>query len=642
MSDWDRGAAASSKINLRISEINHRINFEFDFPSIAEDILNLIEDTTVFKGCVLSAVEPGFAKKPLYFSSSLRESGVENNAPIIALPITLANNELKYTLDIYGLDAPQLSQRDYSKLHDEYHSLLYQAVNKDYIQRDPLTGAFNRSYLNTKLDEVLEVARRNGTEVTVGMADLDFFKKVNDSFGHPAGDHVLKTFTRILTNVVGTAGFVARYGGEEFVIVLPDYGMAKAEKLAEEVRKSCKANPILVDEIENIKVEITASIGLALFPVHGEDPDTLIKAADKALYLSKEAGRDRVTVLEPTAVPVRETTVAPVTAPSPPKAKPILLESAVVVKSLADLDAVRGTPTAAAVVGPYLYILDGRENTVHLYDGNKKTFTRKYGVRGEKPDELENPVDLTVDRERNVWIVDSSSHAVKKFDPSGRFQFFIGGRDSAGNPVAGNTKGAFTSPWTVTHDNKGRILVAESSQRRVQRFAANGKFDQLEIYLTHEEDASYSVFINDIDVDRTDALYIVDSNNNYVYKYDADGNFSTAFGGHSRGGKPGRFNGLTALAVDRSGALAKMLRKLYGGFIDEMVGDGIVITAERGDLPRLQFFCSDGTFMGALDFSRIFQDRRGAQPVNLAVGGKGGIYVVDQENNDILLVQFKA
>ena len=115
-----------------------------------------------------------------------------------------------------------------------------------------------------------------------------------------------------------------------------------------------------------------------------------------------------------------------------------------------------------------------------------------------------------------------------------------------------------------------------------------------------------------------------------------------AFGGHSRGGEPGRFNGLTALAVDRSGALAKTLRKLYGGSIDEVVGDGIVVTAERGDLPRLQFFCTDGTFMGALDFSRIFQDRRGAQPVDLAVGGKGGIYVVDQENNDILLVQFKS
>jgi|GEM_PF-1024431 len=642
MGEWDRGAAASSKINLRISEINHRINFEFDFPSIAEDILNLIEDTTVFKGCVLSSVDPGFGKKPLFFSSSLRPAGVEGQTPIIALPITLANNELKYTLDIYGLDAPQLSQRDYSKLHDEYHSLLYQAVNKDYIQRDPLTGAFNRSYLNTKLDEVLEAARRDDVEVAVGMADLDFFKKVNDNFGHPAGDHVLKTFTTILSNVIGTAGFVARYGGEEFVIILPGFGPAKAERLAEDIRASCKANPILVDESENIKVEITTSIGLSFFPLHGEDADSLIKAADRALYMSKEAGRDRVTVLEIPTAAVREAAAAASTTAPAPRAKPILLESAVIVKSLADLDAVRGTPTAAAVVGPYLYILDGRENTVRLYDGNKKAFTATYGTRGEKPDELENPVDLAVDRERNVWVVDSSSHAVKKFDASGRFQFFIGGRDRAGNPVAGNAKGAFTSPWAVTYDNKGRILVAESSQRRIQRFTADGKFDELEIYLTLEEDASYSVFINDVDADRTDSLYIVDSNNNYVYKFGHDGNFITAFGGHSRGGQPGRFNGLTALAVDRSGALAKTLRKLYGSSIDEVVGDGIVVTAERGDLPRLQFFCTDGTFMGALDFSRIFQDRRGAQPVDLAVGSKGGIYVVDQENSDILLVQFRS
>jgi diguanylate cyclase (GGDEF)-like protein len=642
MGDWDRGAAASSKINLRISEINHRINFEFDFPAIIEDILNLIEDTTVFKGCVLSAVNPDFGKKPLFSSSSLSPTILEGRTPILALPITLANNELKYTLDIYGLDAPQLSQRDYSKLHDEYHSLLYQAVNKDYIQRDPLTGAFNRSYLNAKLDEVLEVARRNGSEVAIGMADLDFFKKVNDNFGHPAGDHVLKTFTEILTDVIAGNGFVARYGGEEFVFVLQGLDPSRSVKLAEDIRTTCKANPILVDETENLKVQITTSIGLAFFPTHGDDVDALIKAADKALYLSKDGGRDRVTVLETPTEIVREAEAAASVAPSAPRTKPILLESTAVVKSLADLEAVRGTPIAAAVMGPYLYILDRRENKVHLFDGNKKAFTGTFGRRGEAPDELENPVDLTVDRERNVWVVDSSSHAVKKYDPSGRFQFFIGGRDKAGNPVAGNAKGSFTSPWTVTYDSKGRILVAESSQRRVQRFTTDGNFDELEIYLSLGEDTSYSAFINDVDVDRTDALYVLDSSNNYVYKFSPEGEFLTAFGGHSRGGKPGSFNGLTALAVDRSGSLAKMVRKLYGSSVDEVLGNGIIVTAERGDQPRLQFFCADGTFIGALDFSRIFHDRRSVQPVNLTVGGKGGIYIVDQENNDILLVQFKV
>ncbi|MCP4230519.1 MAG: diguanylate cyclase, partial [bacterium] len=177
MSEWDKGAAVSSKINLRINEINHRINFEFNFAEVVSLILNLIEDTTVFRGCVLSRIGSGMSKQIEYRSTSLEKADLANATPVISLPITLTNNELKYTLDVYKLDSLQLPQRDFSKLNDEYHSLLYQAVNKDYIQRDPLTGSFNRSYLAAQLDEELQAARRGGYRVAVAIADLDHFKQ---------------------------------------------------------------------------------------------------------------------------------------------------------------------------------------------------------------------------------------------------------------------------------------------------------------------------------------------------------------------------------------------------------------------------------------------------------------------------------
>lgn len=639
MSEWDKGAAASSKINLRVNEINHRINFEFDFAEVVGLILNLIEDTTIFRGCVLSRIGPGMSKHPEYRSASLENTNLTGSTPLISLPITLTNNELKYTLDVYKLDSLQLPQRDFGKLGDEFHSLLYQAVNKDYIQRDPLTGSFNRNYLTAQMDEELNAARRSGYAVAVAIADLDHFKSVNDTYGHPVGDATLKAFAATAEETVSDAGFVARYGGEEFVLVLPRMTAEKAVAKCEELREKCAALSIAGDS-EGQTVHPTVSIGVALFPAHGINGDELISMADKALYVSKESGRNRVTMSELSDQQRDAISSLKATIPETEARKaPVSVEERAEVLSLVELGAIKGIPRKMAIEGHNLYVLDSRSNQIHIYDGLKKEFVNSIGKRGEAVDELEQPVDLLVTRKRYVWVVDSTSHAVKRFGPQGKFDYFIGEKTAAGEPIPGTARGAFTVPVAIAGDGENRIYVAEETSGRVQRFDERGVFDNLEISLSSIDSSTpFANYASDIDVDRECNVFILDANNNLIYKFDGNGNHITNIGGVGQSGEPGKFRDLCSLRVDRSGQLALVLKQMFGAKLNHITGD-ILITAERGEVGRLQFFTTEGEYIASLDFEKIFAGSRNVVPVDLAVGGRGGIYTVDLENNDILMIK---
>ncbi len=642
MSEWDKGAAASSKINLRVNEINHRINFEFDFAEVVGLILNLIEDTTIFRGCVLSRIGSGMAKQPEFRSASLENTDLSNEVPLISLPITLTNNELKYTLDVYKLDSLQLPQRDFGKLGDEYHSLLYQAVNKDYIQRDPLTGSFNRNYLTAQLEEELNAARRGGYVIAVAISDLDHFKSVNDTYGHPVGDATLKAFATTTEETVSESGFVARYGGEEFVLVLPRTTADKAMSKCEEVRERCEALSIPGDA-EGQMVRPTVSIGVALFPAHGGSGDELISVADKALYASKKNGRNRVTMSELSEQQRDAISSLKAIVPEAEVRKaPVSIEERAEVVSLVELGAVKGIPRKMAIEGHFLYILDSRSNQIHIYDGRKKEFVSSIGNRGEAVEELEQPVDLLVTRKRYVWVVDSTSHAVKRYGPQGKFDYFIGEKTNGGEPIAGNARGAFTLPVAIAGDGENRIYVAEEARGRVQRFDERGAFDNLEISLSSiDSSPSFANYASDIDIDRENNVFILDANNNLIYKFDKTGNHTANIGGIGQSGEPGKFRDLCSLRVDRSGQLALVLKQLFGTELEHITGD-ILITAERGEVGRLQFFSTNGEYITSLDFEKIYAGSRNVVPVDLAVGGRGGIYTVDLENNDILMIKLDA
>lgn len=159
--------------------------------------------------------------------------------------------------------------------------------------RDALSGAFNRKHLDERLDAELAFALRHGTDVSMVILDIDHFKKVNDTYGHLAGDLVIKTFAQLLMRVVRTEDIVGRYGGEEFVIVTRNVPLAGASVLAERARQAFELTPV---EYEGTSIRVTCSAGVASLRCCGDkrDKQTLVGLADQRLYQAKQSGRNRV------------------------------------------------------------------------------------------------------------------------------------------------------------------------------------------------------------------------------------------------------------------------------------------------------------------------------------------------------------
>jgi diguanylate cyclase (GGDEF)-like protein len=152
---------------------------------------------------------------------------------------------------------------------------------------DALTGLYNRRYLTQRLSEELVRAYRHDASFTVLIADVDEFKKYNDTFGHPAGDEVLKKVANILLSSTRSMDCAARYGGEEFAVLLTGTSADVAAEVAERIRAGVASQ-------EFPGRRITLSIGIAEFPNHGQTADEVISSADEALYAAKRAGRNRV------------------------------------------------------------------------------------------------------------------------------------------------------------------------------------------------------------------------------------------------------------------------------------------------------------------------------------------------------------
>ncbi len=163
--------------------------------------------------------------------------------------------------------------------------------------RDPLTGLHNRRYLDETLRRELSRARRENYLLCVILLDLDFFKKINDGYGHLAGDEVLKVFAKILHDHAREGDVACRYGGEEFMLMLPKMPVATAIARANKLRETFAATKIPFGEHPNIGT--TLSIGIAFFPMHGDTPDELTNNADKALYIAKHEGRNRAILYTP-------------------------------------------------------------------------------------------------------------------------------------------------------------------------------------------------------------------------------------------------------------------------------------------------------------------------------------------------------
>lgn len=162
------------------------------------------------------------------------------------------------------------------------------------VVRDPLTGAYNRSYFDQALAAVMDDARRSGGSMALIALDIDHFKQVNDRYGHAAGDDALREFVLAVGRSLRPRDILVRIGGEEFAVILPACDMEEAAEVVERIRANVAATTVRTDAGT---LTIRASAGVAVWPLpddgRGQDSRALEKAADRALYAAKSTGRDR-------------------------------------------------------------------------------------------------------------------------------------------------------------------------------------------------------------------------------------------------------------------------------------------------------------------------------------------------------------
>jgi diguanylate cyclase (GGDEF)-like protein len=165
--------------------------------------------------------------------------------------------------------------------------------------RDPLTGLFNRRYLEESMDREISRATRSRVPFSVLMLDIDKFKVLNDTYGHQTGDEVLKQVARVLMREIRSGDLACRYGGEEFTVILPEAAPENAFKRADRIRAAIAELPVAPGQ--SAGGGVTVSFGVAGFPEHGATAPELLRAADAALYRAKHNGRNRVEMAEPLA-----------------------------------------------------------------------------------------------------------------------------------------------------------------------------------------------------------------------------------------------------------------------------------------------------------------------------------------------------
>ncbi|PHQ71312.1 MAG: PleD family two-component system response regulator [Sneathiella sp.] len=183
----------------------------------------------------------------------------------------------------------QILRKQYQdRLRHNYHRSMELAVT------DGLTGLYNRRYMTNHLDTLLQRAKMDYKPVSVLIMDIDFFKNVNDTYGHDVGDDVIKDFAGRIGMSVRGVDLACRYGGEEFVVVMPDTDLSVASTVSERLRRQVADKPF-TDKKETCEMVITCSIGVTVSKEQ-EDSNSLLKRADDALYAAKRDGRNRVVV----------------------------------------------------------------------------------------------------------------------------------------------------------------------------------------------------------------------------------------------------------------------------------------------------------------------------------------------------------
>lgn len=218
-----------------------------------------------------------------------RDLGSTNGTRINGKTLTAEPHTLKHD------DRIRLSKRVMLKftIHDTLEANVQQELYRAAVQ-DGLTGAYNKRYLLDRLEEEYTHAIRSGKPLSVLIFDLDHFKRVNDTFGHTAGDLVLVETARIVATHLRSEDIFARYGGEEFVVLMRDTSLSVAAEVAERLRTLIGAEAV---DFQGTDIRVSVSIGVtAMPPISVGSAIELFVRADRLLYQAKETGRNKVCV----------------------------------------------------------------------------------------------------------------------------------------------------------------------------------------------------------------------------------------------------------------------------------------------------------------------------------------------------------
>ena len=238
-----------------------------------------------------------FKEKPLIIIANkdfaLKNLNIDYVCDFLFHPFSQTELEIRVKRSLAPRSFQRLAQ-EYAKVCEEKKELEENNVFlKQLVVTDSLTGVANRRYLLERLEEEFLEAQRRERNISMLMIDIDFFKKVNDKYGHQCGDYVLSEFAAILRKNVRRKEVVARYGGEEFAIALFDTPLASAVLIAERINQDVRN---YVFEYQTRTFQITCSLGVSSYPELCPSPNwnQLISAADAALYRAKNTGRDRI------------------------------------------------------------------------------------------------------------------------------------------------------------------------------------------------------------------------------------------------------------------------------------------------------------------------------------------------------------
>ena len=225
----------------------------------------------------------------------------DRDLPRLAKGLDLgANDYVTRPVERNELQARTVTQLVRKRLQDRLQESYQRCI--ELALTDPLTGLYDRAYLDRHLDELIRRVNQDGVTAALLMFDIDHFKRVNDTHGHDAGDDVLRELAARTLNSVRSVDLVARQGGEEFVVVMPETDLAIAASVAERLRVAVAREAFTV-KADGQKLTVTISIGVTSAAAGGDDRERMLKRADIALYTAKNQGRNRVVVRSPGGPP---------------------------------------------------------------------------------------------------------------------------------------------------------------------------------------------------------------------------------------------------------------------------------------------------------------------------------------------------